>query len=120
MSEALASLKAARIRAIGTEAVPLGFAPHILRLPDALFFAIARRMLAIDPQARSSMWEDLERRRPTEIDYLQGEILKLADAHDIAVPLTRGITAAVKAAERAGRGSPRLSPEAVRRAAKPA
>ena len=30
------------------------------------------------PQARSSMWEDLALRRPTEIDYLQGAILALA------------------------------------------
>ena len=35
-------------------------------------------MLAIDPQARSSMWEDLLRGRTTEIDHLQGAILALA------------------------------------------
>ena len=62
--EARACLKVARIRAIGTEGVPPRLVPHILRLPDALFQIIARRMLAIDPSARSSMWEDLERRRP--------------------------------------------------------
>jgi 2-dehydropantoate 2-reductase len=30
--------------------------------------------MKIDPEARSSMWEDLQRRRRTEIDYLQGVI----------------------------------------------
>lgn len=40
---------------------------------------LARRMLAIDPEARSSMWDDLQRGRPTEIDELQGAILRLAD-----------------------------------------
>ncbi len=34
-------------------------------------------MLAIDPEARSSMWEDLTRGRPTEIDYLQGAVVAI-------------------------------------------
>ena len=34
--------------------------------------------MKIDPQARSSMWEDLQRGRRTEIDYLQGVIIELA------------------------------------------
>lgn len=99
--------------AIGTEGVPPRLVPHILRLPDALFQIIARRMLAIDPSARSSMWDDLERRRPTEIDDLQGEILKLAATHGVDVPATRAVVAAVKTAEKARAGSPHLAPEAV-------
>ena len=55
-----------------------GAVPRILRLPDWLFRRVARRMLAIDPEARSSMWEDLDRRRRTEVDDLQGAILALA------------------------------------------
>ena len=46
-----------------------GAIPRILRLPDWLFRRVARRMLAIDPQARSSMWEDLQR-APADRDRL--------------------------------------------------
>ena len=70
--------------------------------PTVLFRLVARRMLAIDPQARSSMWEDLRLRRPTEIDHLQGAILALADKAGVAAPLTERI-----AAPRQGRGKRR-------------
>ena len=69
------------------------------------------RMLAIDPQARSSMWEDLERRRKTEVDYLQGAIAALATKANMPAPVTNRIATLVKAAERMGGGSPRLRPE---------
>ena len=84
-----------------------GAVPRILRLPDWLFRRVARRMLAIDPEARSSMWEDLERRRPTEIDHLQGAILALAAKTRVRVPLTERIVRLVKEAEAARAGSPR-------------
>ncbi|RTL72234.1 MAG: 2-dehydropantoate 2-reductase [Hyphomicrobiales bacterium] len=120
MQEALACLSAAKIAARGTEGVPLRLVPHILRLPNALFLVIARGMLAIDPSARSSMWEDLTRQRPTEIDVLQGEILNLAERHQIRMPVTRAIVTAVKQAEAAGAGSPGFAPEAIRSAVKAA
>ena len=72
-------------------------------------------MLAIDPEARSSMWEDLERRRPTEIDYLQGAIVAMAAKLGVPVPINARIAELVRAAEAAGGGSPRLTPEAGRR-----
>lgn len=109
-SEALRVLKAARITTVAIEGVKPALLPIALRLPDLLFRRIAGRMLAIDPQARSSMWEDLERRRPTEIDDLQGAIQRLAVEHDIAVPRIDRIIALIKAAELAGAGSPQLVP----------
>ncbi|MBO0763271.1 MAG: 2-dehydropantoate 2-reductase [Hyphomicrobiaceae bacterium] len=114
IEEALAVLKASGIRPARIEGVAPGAVPRILRLPDWLFRRVARRMLAIDPEARSSMWEDLERRRPTEIDHLQGAILALAAAKaPTLVPLTRRIVALVKAAEAARAGSPGLAPERI-------
>ncbi len=113
MDEALGVLKAAGIQPARIEGVPPGAIPRILRLPDWLFRTVARRMLAIDPQARSSMWEDLQRRRATEIDYLQGAILKLAHKSGVRVPLTERIIARVRQAEAAGAGSPGLSPDQV-------
>ena len=36
---------------------------------------VLQRVMKIDANARSSMWEDLQRGRSTEIDYLQGVLL---------------------------------------------
>ena len=91
-----------------------GAIPFILRLPDWLFRRVARRMLAIDPAARSSMWEDLALRRPTEIDYLQGAILALADKVGRGGAAHRAHRcASSRGAESAGAGSPELRPEQV-------
>jgi 2-dehydropantoate 2-reductase len=110
MEEALGVLKAARIRPARIEGIPPRSIPLILRLPDPLFRLIARRMLAIDPEARSSMWEDLERRRPSEIGYLQGAILDLAARASRSAPLSERILRLVEAAEQAAAGSPKLGP----------
>jgi 2-dehydropantoate 2-reductase len=113
VDEALAVLKAAHIRPAGVEGVPPRAIPLILRLPDWLFRLVARRMLAIDPAARSSMWEDLLRGRTTEIDYLQGAILALAGTAGVAAPMTQRIARLVKEAETARTGSPGLHPEQI-------
>jgi 2-dehydropantoate 2-reductase len=113
IEEGLAVLDAAHIRPARIESVPARAVPRILRLPDWLFRRVARRMLAIDPEARSSMWEDLERRRVTEIDYLQGALLGLAAKTRIPVPLTERIVELVKEAEAARAGSPGLTPERI-------
>jgi 2-dehydropantoate 2-reductase len=113
IAEGLAVLRAAGIRPARIERVPPAAIPRILRLPNWLFRRVAGRMLAIDPEARSSMWEDLERRRPTEIDHLQGAILALAAKTRVRVPLTRRIVELIKAAEAARAGSPRLTPERI-------
>jgi 2-dehydropantoate 2-reductase len=111
--EGLTVLKAAGIRPARIEGVPPGAIPRILRLPNWLFRRVARRMLAIDPEARSSMWEDLRARRTTEIDYLQGAILKLAQKHRVRAPITERIIALVKQAEAQRDGSPGLRPDQI-------
>jgi 2-dehydropantoate 2-reductase len=111
--EARGIMRHSGIRCAGVEGIPPGAISSILRLPDFLFRRIARRMLAIDAEARSSMWEDLRLRRATEIDYLQGVILQLADAAALPAPLTRRIVELVHEAERAGAGPPRLRPEQI-------
>lgn len=112
-AEALAVMRRAGIRPARIGAIRPGLLPFLLRLPDALFVRLARRMLAIDPTARSSMWEDLQRGRRTEIAEFQGAIERLAAASGIDAPLSRRIAALVREAEAAGGGSPGLTPEAV-------
>jgi 2-dehydropantoate 2-reductase len=105
--EALLVTKAAGIVPV-TSPLPPPLLPFVLRLPDGLFRILAGRMLRIDPQARSSMWEDLQLRRRTEIDHLQGTIIRLAAQHAQPVPLSRRIANLVKSAEEAKQGSPGL------------
>ena len=113
IDEGLAVLKAAGIRPARIEGVPPGAVPRILRLPNWLFRRVAASMLAIDPEARSSMWEDLGARRPTEIEHLQGAILRLAAKTGVRAPLTERIVRLVKDAEAARAGSPGLKPEQI-------
>ncbi|SHK52666.1 ketopantoate reductase [Bradyrhizobium lablabi] len=114
MAEGLAAIRAEGIKPVSATPVPAGLTPHLLRLPDAIFAAVLGRTLKIDPQARSSMWEDLQRGRRTEIDYLQGVITEIADRRGLKVPLSRRVVALVKAAEASGKGSPGLTVEQIR------
>jgi 2-dehydropantoate 2-reductase len=114
ITEGLAALKAEGIRPVSTTPIPLNWMPHLLRLPDAVFAMLLGRTMKIDPEARSSMWEDLQRGRRTEIDYLQGVITEIADRRQLQAPLSRRIVALIKNAEAAGQGPPRLNPDQVR------
>jgi 2-dehydropantoate 2-reductase len=114
IAEGLSAVRAEGTKPVSPTPVPLHWTPHLLRLPDTLFALALAPAMKIDPQARSSMWEDLERRRRTEIDYLQGVITEIADRRGLEVPLSRRIVALIKQAEAAGRGSPRLTVEQIR------
>jgi 2-dehydropantoate 2-reductase len=114
MAEGLAAIKAEGIRPVSSTPIPASWTPHLLRLPDAIFGVLLGRTMKIDPDARSSMWEDLQRGRRTEIDYLQGVITAIADRHGLQAPLSRRIVALIRDAEAAGKGSPALTPEQVR------
>jgi 2-dehydropantoate 2-reductase len=110
MDEALATMAATGIKPAKLAGAPPSLLPKILRLPDWLFRRIARRMLAVDPEARSSMWDDLALGRLTEIDEFQGAIVHLSDQTGIRAPLTRKIVDLVRQAEVRGTGSPKLDP----------
>jgi 2-dehydropantoate 2-reductase len=116
MLEGIAALRAAAIRQTSPTPLPTWLTPHLLRLPDALFVRVLGRSLSVDPLARSSMWDDLERRRTTEIDHLQGAIIRLAEAHGRAAALNARVLGLVKAAEQRAEGSPRLAPHQIARA----
>lgn len=113
-AEGLAALRAEGIGPVSSTPIPAGWTPHLLRLPDTMFGMVLGRTMKIDPQARSSMWEDLKRGRRTEIDYLQGVITEIADRRQLQVPLSRRIVALIRNAEAAGQGSPGLTPGQIR------
>jgi 2-dehydropantoate 2-reductase len=114
VAEALAAIKAEGIKPVSTAPLPVSWMPPLLRLPDALFEVVLGRTMKIDPEARSSMWEDLQRGRRTEIDYLQGVITEIADRRGLQAPLSRRIVELIRKAEADGKGSPALTPEQVR------
>ncbi|MFC1442428.1 2-dehydropantoate 2-reductase [Streptacidiphilus sp. N1-10] len=97
--EALAAFRGAGIEPAQLGPVPAAWMPRVLRLPDSLFQRVAGNTLRIDGQARSSMWEDLQRGRPTEIDSLQGEVLSLAERHGLPAPASRRLISLVQDAE---------------------
>jgi 2-dehydropantoate 2-reductase len=119
MAEGLTAIRAEGIAPVSSTPIPASWTPPLLRLPDAIFEMLLGRTMKIDPEARSSMWEDLQRGRRTEIDYLQGVITEIADRRGLQVPLSRRVVALVKRAEAAGKGSPKLTPEQIRSAPLP-
>ncbi|MCC6763130.1 MAG: 2-dehydropantoate 2-reductase [Deltaproteobacteria bacterium] len=98
-AEALALLAAAGIAPARLTPLPASWLPRVLRLPNAIFTRLAGRMLAVDPQARSSMWEDLQAGRTTEVDWLNGEIVRLAASLGRTAPVNARLVALVRAAE---------------------
>ena len=100
--EALDAMRAAGIRPAAIAGVPPAWLPRILRLPNALYGLAARRSLRIDPHARSSMLDDLEAGRPTEVDDLCGAVVRLAQAHGRDAPANRAMVGLI---EEAGRGT---------------
>jgi 2-dehydropantoate 2-reductase len=65
--------------------------------PEDLIDHAARPDVAYDHKA--SMLQDVEARRPTEIDYLNGGIARFGDEHGVPTPLNRAVWALVKALE---------------------
>lgn len=101
--ETLTLLDAAGIRPAKFTAVSPRLFPKLLELPDFLFRRVAGAALAIDPLARSSMWEDLEAGRATEIDWINGEVLQLAQSQGRDAPVNAALTRLIHAAEQGGR-----------------
>lgn len=80
---------------------------RILEAPTPIFTLLARTALSVHPDARSSMADDLDRGRRTEIDDLQGEVVRLGRAHGIPTPVNERIVALIKAAEAESKGPDR-------------
>jgi len=109
IDEALAALRAAKIAPAWVAAAPPTLLPAILRLPDPAFRLVAGRMLRIDPAARSSMWDDIQAARPTEIDDLCGAVMRLGAAHALPTPVNAKMLALIEMHLRGRRfGGPQL------------
>ncbi|NNC17877.1 2-dehydropantoate 2-reductase [Corallococcus exiguus] len=97
--EALAVLGRAGVKPAKLTPLPPGWIPVLLGAPDAVFSVLAKKMLAIDPKARSSMWDDLHAGRKTEVDYLNGEVVRLAHQHGVSAPVNSRLVELIREAE---------------------
>jgi len=115
LDEALNVLDQAGVQVAKFRGVPLRVMSFIMKLPTPIVRVVVGAQLRIDPEARVSMWADLERRRPTEVDFLNGEIVRLAEQSGASAPANRRIVELVHQAERAGTGSPQIDAQTLLR-----
>lgn len=100
--EALGLLQLAGIRPAKLTPLPPHWLPTLLSSPDWVFSRLANRMLMIDPLARSSMWEDLVAGRVTEVDWINGEVVRLAERLGRQAPVNSKLMALIRLAEAGG------------------
>ena len=97
--EALVAMKAAGIRPARLTALPPALVPWLLNLPDWLFLRLAGSVLEVDPAARSSMIDALDAGRRTDVDWLNGEVVRLAERNGLPAPVNRRLVELVHEAE---------------------
>ena len=97
--EALEVLEAAGIAPAKLGPIPPSLLPQAISAPDLVFNNTILKAQRIDSNARSSMADDLAAGRRTEIDYLNGEVVKLAHALGRGAPVNEAIVALVRDAE---------------------
>jgi 2-dehydropantoate 2-reductase len=76
--EALTAMKKMDIEPKQLAAVKPRIMPMLLKLPNWVFTRLAKKMLRMDTSARSSMWDDIQHGRTTEVDDLCGAVVRLA------------------------------------------
>ena len=103
MREGMALAKRAGIRLVDPLPMPLELMPAIMSLPDRVYFYVAAQAgggrTRVDSHARSSMADDLARGRPTEVDFLNGEVVRLAAQLGRPAPVNARMVELVRAAE---------------------
>jgi len=87
--ELLAVTRALELDLPKLTSLPARWVPMMLRTPSWFFTRMAQKMLAIDPQARMSMWWDIQQGRLTEIEYLNGAVVAKAKALGLDCPVNK-------------------------------
>jgi 2-dehydropantoate 2-reductase len=99
ITEGLDLLKRAEIEPATVGPISPAMLPRIINSPDWLFNRFFLKKWKIDAKARSSMADDLAAGRKTEIDYLNGELVTLAERLQRVAPVNRAIVELVRKAE---------------------
>ncbi len=111
MREGLRLLREAGIEPAKVGAVEPRLLPWVIGSPDWLFNNVFIKAWKIDSRARSSMADDLAAGRKTEVDYINGELVALADKLGEKAPVNRKIVELIRRAEA---GAPPWPPAALR------
>jgi 2-dehydropantoate 2-reductase len=101
--EGIGLLKRSGIRPAKVGAVGPGLLPSLIGSPDWLFNSVFLKAWKIDDRARSSMADDIVAGRKTEIDHINGELVRIADRLGVDAPVNRAVVRLVHEAE-AGHG----------------
>ncbi|MDP5190468.1 2-dehydropantoate 2-reductase [Rheinheimera baltica] len=86
MQEWLAICAQAGVKPLRYTLLPNTLLPWLLRMPTSIFKRIAHVLLAIDPAARSSMWDDIQAKKRTEIMFLNGAVMRLGQHYHLPTP----------------------------------
>jgi 2-dehydropantoate 2-reductase len=98
--ETLQLMQLADIKPISLYPWPTGWIPQLLRLPNAFFGILAGSAFKFDPTAYSSMSSDLSWGSDTEVDWIHGDVIRLADRLGRHAPLNACISRLIHNAER--------------------
>jgi len=110
--EGLRLLRRAGIRPGKLGPVPPSLLPFVIGSADWLFNNVFLKAWKIDERARSSMADDLAAGRKTEVDYINGELVRLAERLGTEAPVNRAIVSLIRWAET---GAKPWAPAALRR-----
>jgi len=114
MHEGIRVMKAAGVSPKRATILPSPWIARLLALPDWLVLRVARSLVELSPEARSSTLQDLDRGSLTEIDELNGAIVWLAERAGVRAPVNGLVTELVHEHERAEGQPDFVSPEALR------
>ena len=110
--EGLRLLRRAGIKPGKLGPLPPSLLPMAIGSPDWLFNKALLKAWKIDERARSSMADDLAAGRKTEVDYINGELVALAERLGTEAPINRAIVSLIRWAET---GAKPWAPAALRR-----
>lgn len=99
MQEGLAVLKAAGITPAKVTPLPPHWLPFMVSLPNWIYLVLAKNMTDMDPDAKSSMAQDIDKKQQTEIDYLTGELIQLGKKTGVPTPENERVYAQIKKLE---------------------
>lgn len=116
MQEWLAICERIGIKPAAYTRVPNALLPWLLRLPTPLFTVLAKSMLTMDTQARSSMWDDIQAKKRTEIMFLNGAVVRLGQLYQIPTPVNTLLVEQIKRLE-SGDNRPLTAKELLRQLA---
>ncbi len=101
VSEGLDIFRRTGLRPAKVVALPPAIIVKALPLPNSIFLRIAKPLVTIDPRAKSSTLQDLERGRRTEIDDLNGEVVDRAKSAGLSAPANQVIADVIHELEEA-------------------